>query len=138
MPWSLRLPVAFLFFLALGKLVLALWTCGRADAITQLVVIEAVLHGLLGLIALLLAIHLLLRLPLGRACAVGFFCALPLVKALRYAMEPVRWHVAGIHRFQDVLSAVVLIGLAFLLLQGDAGAYLSQAPDKPPPPEEGS
>ncbi len=135
MPWSLKLPIAFLFFTALGKLALALWTCARAESVTQRVVIDAVLHGLLGLIALLLAIHLLLRLPLGRAFAVAFFCALPLFKALRYALTPLAWHVAGIHRFQDIAAAAALIGLAFVLLRQDAGAYLSQPPDKPPPRE---
>ncbi|HAK96963.1 MAG TPA: hypothetical protein DCM87_18725 [Planctomycetes bacterium] len=136
MPWSLRLPIAFLFFMAMGKLALALWTCARVETISQRVIIDAVLHGLLGLIALLLAIHLLLRLPFGRAFAIGFLCALPLFKALRYALDPVRWHIAGIHRFQDIISAAVLIGLAFLLLGQDAAAYFSQAPEKPPPPPQ--
>src|SRR5512136_2702671 len=105
MPWSVRLVVAFLLALAAFKLVVLLLACVHAETISQRVLLETILHGLFALIALLLAVHLLLRLPFGRACVLGFFWALPLVKGLRYALVPREWQVAGIHRLQDVVSA---------------------------------
>ncbi len=129
MPWSVRLVVAFLLALAACKVVVLLATCVRAEAITQRVLLETILHGLFALIALLLGVHLLLRLPFGRVCALGFFCALPFVKGLRYALLPREWQVAGSHRIQDIVSAAILIGLAFLLFRKDASAYLAAAPE---------
>jgi hypothetical protein len=138
-PWSIRLVVTFLLALSACKLVVLLGTCVRAETITQRVLLEAILHGLFALIALLLGVHLLLRLPFGRACAFGFFCSLPLVKGLRYALLPLEWQLAGVHRLQDILSAAILLGLAFVLFRKDAGAYLSTAPEaprkSPPSPE---
>lgn len=124
-PPALQLVIAFLFALSVCQLVAILDQCLAAGAIDRQLLLGLMLRGLLSLIALLIGIQLLLRIPLARPCALFLLISYPAVKAFRFVLFPLRWQIIGDGtRRQEFMTAVVFLAMAFLLLGRRVGEYL--------------
>jgi hypothetical protein len=124
-PVELQLVIAFLFTFSVCQVALLLITCVRAEELHRQLLLQLILKGLLCLLALLLAVQLLLRVPFAKLCALLMLVAYPAVKALAYVRYPLRWQAAGqTVRFQEFFSTIVFLAMALLLLRQEVGDYL--------------
>ena len=122
LPLALRLALGFLLWSALFNVAVLLYRFWAAKSVSEALLLELFWRGLLALISLALAVEILLRIKGAWLWTAGFFLALPFVKAVRYALQPLSWQALGTYlRLQEVFSALVFVGLGLGVLVAKLG-----------------